>query len=1411
MQGSIAPAVRASGLCCHCGRGLPYDTYYFWCLFCDLTVCANCPGSHPAVHQPYYKYMLNRTTPRGARPSQSLCTKCRQLSHCGLSCNDCEFNLCVNCMTTSRDTLANHPHGKMTITKAPDDFGLGMYDVQCDSCRAGATLSHCGRCCNVDYNAQIRFCEDCQAPGQREHDPTHRFASFLYRVNTNKDARYNAVKCLDCKSRTSTTSVPFSGRELARHPHSRFQLIMGEAERDRRNFHSHRTCARKPVRDIATVSAEAHDIVCGCCNQKFPMGSRVFMCPTCTMIACETCADFGGARSHPHIMIPVFLQWTVPPVLLGQVRANSIVKACAKCDKSIVPDSDSYIECNYCQVWDICLDCTKKTNMPVRHACLEAVEMTLFDPIKPGHDSLVTQVLAAQKTMTSGVPLQLQPVRQQSLSIRRKPSSNGSSSISSISPISLPVQPQITQTAGMQRRPVISQHGSQLAFNQQSVQLPTGLTSAGLPMQQGVLPSIQPVIQPIASAGEIKRKAIHPAIMDASRSVIDKSNNVSKAAYGKASTMVNDVDKEKLKNMGKSMGKKMARYAGAVTGQIIRQEIQNDTGIRLPPLHLSQNPNQQAQTLHAQMQAQQGKQEIEKLQAQLQLMQKMSQLQSQAALMQQQQQLQHQAVANPTTVTMSPSNPSSSTQLPATAHLTQSISSIQASSSPIAHNQTPSTFSGNSNILHATTAVSTSGAQNPNSSIMASVPPSGVSTPQNGLPITGITHILSNEAVVVPSVHNTNSNDIASIPPSESNTVLHNGNPYTSDIAPNSPSESTTVHSGIIAILNNSSIAPIPVSETDIAPIPLCEQTPPVPSIDSNADSPHAVTFHSTAQSPASTQMMEALSLNIYSSHPVQPQDPQSPVPQQQTHNSGTQGSINDAHSQTAGAHYEHPSVEEDTQSEILQPGSASENQEASNPHVQGSDNLSNVSHSVPQHNHPQPEHPHTEHGSLNTPFNNQPDNQQQQYPPQQDSLGTDPNPSNLHETASSQYNGSSSQHLSADQQYQTTHSNLSSAVTPSQHPYSLLSQPSTQHSPNPHGASTSQHPNTHSQQNLPQNLQASPPSPHTVNEHPSSNNQQCQSHNQGAFQPQHQPSQLPTGNSYPTGGQSNEYHQAHTFNSSATGTGSTYNHASPQQSSSPFQPQSTIPTTTAPTMNASSTQSPPLQSNMPPGGIGQGIPQNPPPAYTQAQTQQPNMTNDQLNLQNQQIMALQQRIQAMNLQQQQQQAQQAQQLQLLSNQLQQQQQNQQGDGALQIVDSGLSILNNLTQMLGNNNNNNSLSVGLNNNNLQQLQLQEQQQELLSLNYLNDLQLQNQLDAEAMVAMNDQMQTNMQLENLNAQLAALNNTQSMDNFNNSAIGMGDVNVNMDIVVDQSFDIQSNAGVIDVTDSSSFFVADSGSF
>lgn len=39
----------------------------------------------------------------------------------------------------------------MAVIKAPDDYGISSYSLECDSCHAGATLSHCGRCGNGIY------------------------------------------------------------------------------------------------------------------------------------------------------------------------------------------------------------------------------------------------------------------------------------------------------------------------------------------------------------------------------------------------------------------------------------------------------------------------------------------------------------------------------------------------------------------------------------------------------------------------------------------------------------------------------------------------------------------------------------------------------------------------------------------------------------------------------------------------------------------------------------------------------------------------------------------------------------------------------------------------------------------------------------------------------------------------------------------------------------------------------------------------------------------------------------------------------------------------------------------------------------------------------------------------------------
>jgi hypothetical protein len=68
------------------------------------------------------------------------------MTHCRVGCEDCELNFCMECLGNVRDTLASHPHGKMAALRAPDDYGVSIYNVECDTCQKGASLSHCGRC-----------------------------------------------------------------------------------------------------------------------------------------------------------------------------------------------------------------------------------------------------------------------------------------------------------------------------------------------------------------------------------------------------------------------------------------------------------------------------------------------------------------------------------------------------------------------------------------------------------------------------------------------------------------------------------------------------------------------------------------------------------------------------------------------------------------------------------------------------------------------------------------------------------------------------------------------------------------------------------------------------------------------------------------------------------------------------------------------------------------------------------------------------------------------------------------------------------------------------------------------------------------------------------------------------------------
>jgi hypothetical protein len=155
---------------------------------------------------------------------------------------------------------------------------------------------------------------------------------------------------------------------------------------------------------------------------------------------------------------------------------------------------------------------------------------------------------------------------------------------------------------------------------------PYGFTPIELPVQQNVLSPIQPSIQPFTPPSDIKRKALSPKIENASRVVYDKTSSASRAVYDRASSMAKDIDTDAVKKMGKGFLKGTAKVAGAVGVAVLRNEVQQATGVQLPAGRLNNRPNQQ-QALAMNSQMQQQMQTINKLNAQLQLTQKIAQLQ----------------------------------------------------------------------------------------------------------------------------------------------------------------------------------------------------------------------------------------------------------------------------------------------------------------------------------------------------------------------------------------------------------------------------------------------------------------------------------------------------------------------------------------------------------------------------------------------------------------------------------------------------------------------------------------------------------------------------------------------------------------------------------------------------------------
>lgn len=131
--------------------GVPYDRYYFTCLFCDLAVCKTCYERHPRAHLSWLKQTLDRSTSSrstssGSTPDEADCANCMKIVHERLQCSECSLATCGDCYKNTRDNWQAHEHRRLHWYRAPDNFCLDKNATSCQECTIGRSLIHCNRC-----------------------------------------------------------------------------------------------------------------------------------------------------------------------------------------------------------------------------------------------------------------------------------------------------------------------------------------------------------------------------------------------------------------------------------------------------------------------------------------------------------------------------------------------------------------------------------------------------------------------------------------------------------------------------------------------------------------------------------------------------------------------------------------------------------------------------------------------------------------------------------------------------------------------------------------------------------------------------------------------------------------------------------------------------------------------------------------------------------------------------------------------------------------------------------------------------------------------------------------------------------------------------------------------------------------
>jgi hypothetical protein len=143
------PAAQSSTFCCHCGYGIPYGIWFFWCTFCNLHFCNSCHGAHPASHIPRLRYLWSKPTALGEAPLQKGCGKCMKLTHTGVQCCECPLSSCLDCSAFGTDEVwRDHEHKRLCLVHPPTNHSpLHALPTTCRGCMDGsASYGHCDQC-----------------------------------------------------------------------------------------------------------------------------------------------------------------------------------------------------------------------------------------------------------------------------------------------------------------------------------------------------------------------------------------------------------------------------------------------------------------------------------------------------------------------------------------------------------------------------------------------------------------------------------------------------------------------------------------------------------------------------------------------------------------------------------------------------------------------------------------------------------------------------------------------------------------------------------------------------------------------------------------------------------------------------------------------------------------------------------------------------------------------------------------------------------------------------------------------------------------------------------------------------------------------------------------------------------------